>query len=92
MEAQCCVTRLGKRRSAAVASYASDLEPGCVLLRGVLHQAGFAVSLVVGTLLIVGADGASRRAAATVFASSVAVCFGASALYHRVTWTPDLRR
>jgi hemolysin III len=50
------------------------------------------VSLVVGTLLIVGADGASRRAAATVFASSVAVCFGASALYHRVTWTPDLRR
>ena len=62
------------------------------LLRGVLHQAGFAVSLVVGTLLIVGADGASRRAAAAVFASSVAVCFGASALYHRVTWTPDLRR
>jgi len=50
------------------------------------------VSLVVGTLLIVGADGASRRAAAIVFASSVAVCFGASALYHRVTWTPDLRR
>jgi hemolysin III len=27
-----------------------------------------------------------------VFASSVAICFGASALYHRVTWTPDLRR
>src|SRR6476659_8034700 len=62
------------------------------LLRGVLHQVGFAVSLVVGPLLIVGADGASRRAAATVFASSVAVCFGASALYHRVTWDPDLRR
>jgi len=50
------------------------------------------VSLVVGTLLIVGADGASRRAAAAVFASSVEVCFGVSALYHRVTWTPDLRR
>jgi hemolysin III len=50
------------------------------------------VSLVVGTLLIVGADGVSRHAAAAVFASSVAICFGASALYHRVTWTPDLRR
>jgi hemolysin III len=50
------------------------------------------VSLVVGTLLIVGADGASRLIAAAVFAGSVAVCFGASALYHRVTWTPDLRR
>jgi hemolysin III len=61
------------------------------LLRGVLHQAGFSVSLVVGTLLIVGADGARRHAAAAVFAGSVAVCFGASALYHRVTWTPRLR-
>ena len=62
------------------------------LLRGVLHQAAFAVSLVVGTLLIVGADGARRHVAAAVFAASVATCFGASALYHRVTWTPNLRR
>jgi hemolysin III len=61
------------------------------LLRGVLHQAAFSVSLVVGTLLIVGADGARRHVAAAVFAGSVAVCFGASALYHRVTWTPRLR-
>lgn len=56
-----------------------------------LHQAAFAVSLVVGTLLIVGADGAPRHVAAAVFASSVAVCFGISALYHRVTWTARLR-
>ncbi|MGZ4408149.1 MAG: PAQR family membrane homeostasis protein TrhA [Gaiellaceae bacterium] len=61
------------------------------LLRGVLHQAAFPVSLVVGTLLIVGADGTRRHAAAAVFAGSVAVCFGASALYHRVTWTPRVR-
>jgi hemolysin III len=61
------------------------------LLRGVLHQLAFSVSLVVGTLLIVGSDGPRRQAAAAVFASSVAVCFGASALYHRVTWTPRLR-
>jgi hemolysin III len=61
------------------------------LLRGVLHQAAFSVSLVVGTLLIVGAEGARRQLAAAVFAGSVAVCFGASALYHRVTWTPRLR-
>jgi hemolysin III len=57
----------------------------------VLHQAAFLVSLVVGTLLIVGAEGARRHAAAAVFAGSVAACFGASALYHRVTWTPRLR-
>ena len=61
------------------------------LLRGVLHQAAFLVSLVVGTLLIVGAENGRGRAAAAVFAGSVAVCFGASALYHRVTWTPPMR-
>ena len=61
------------------------------LLRGVLHQAAFTVSLVIGTLLIIGAEGARRHAAAAVFAGSVAACFGASALYHRVTWTPRLR-
>jgi hemolysin III len=61
------------------------------LLRGVLHQAAFFVSLVVGTLLVVGADGTRRQTVAAVFAGSVAACFGASALYHRVTWTPRQR-
>jgi hemolysin III len=61
------------------------------LLRGVLHQVAFSVSLVIGTLLIVGAEGARRHVAAAVFAGSVAACFGASALYHRVSWTPRLR-
>jgi len=67
---------------------AEDARP---LLRGVLHQAGFTVSLVVGTLLIVGADGARAHVAAAFFAGSVAICFGASALYHRITWTPPVR-
>ena len=49
-------------------------------------------SLVVGTLLIVAADGTRRHVAAAVFAGSVAVCFGASALYHRVTWRPAVRQ
>ena len=61
------------------------------LLRGVLHQVAFTVSLVVGTLLIVGAKGSGRELAAVVFAGSVAVCFGISALYHRVDWSPHLR-
>jgi hemolysin III len=61
------------------------------LLRGVLHEVGFWASLVVGTLLIVSVEGARRDVAASVFAASVACCFGASALYHRVTWTPRLR-
>ena len=61
------------------------------MLRGVFHQVGFSAALVVGTLLIVGADGARRHVAAAVFAGAVAGCFGVSALYHRITWTPGLR-
>jgi hemolysin III len=64
---------------------------GKPLLRGVLHEAGFWGSLLVAPLLIVPADGARRTAAAAVFAGSVSACFGASALYHRVTWTPRMR-
>jgi hemolysin III len=61
------------------------------LLRGVLHQVGFSVSLVLGTLLIVGSAGATEHVGASVFAGSVAVCFGLSALYHRVNWRPEVR-
>lgn len=49
------------------------------------------MSLVLGTLLIVGAGGASQHVAAAVFAGSVACCFGLSALYHRVDWRPGVR-
>jgi hemolysin III len=61
------------------------------LLRGVLHQGAFAVSLVVGSLLVAEARGTRQVVAAAAFAGSVAACFGASALYHRVTWQPHLR-
>jgi hemolysin III len=60
-------------------------------LRGVLHQVAFFVSLAVGSALILAADGTRRTAVAAVFAVSVAACFGASALYHRVTWSPRAR-
>ncbi len=58
------------------------------LLRGVLHQGAFFVALVVAPWLIFAARGAEERLAAGVFACSVAVCFGTSALYHRISWTP----
>jgi hemolysin III len=62
------------------------------LLRGVLHQHAFTASLVAGAVLIVATDGSRRQLAAAAFAASVAACFGASALYHRVTWAPRARR
>src|SRR4051794_30028946 len=50
------------------------------------------VALVVGGLLVAYADQGTRtRAAAAIFASSVAVMLGASALYHRVAWSPRVR-
>jgi hemolysin III len=55
-------------------------------LRGVLHEAAFAVSLITGTALVCLADGTRARVAATVYAVSVALLFGTSAAYHRGPW------
>jgi hemolysin III len=55
-------------------------------LRGVLHEAAFAVSLVTGTALVCLADAGRERIAATVYAVSVALLFGTSAAYHRGSW------
>ncbi len=55
-------------------------------LRGVLHQAAFAVSLITGTALVCLADPGRARIAALVYALSVALLFGTSAAYHRGPW------
>ena len=59
-------------------------------LRGVLHLAGFAVASVVGAVFVASVDG-RRLVGAAVFAGSAVGMLGASALYHRVTWTPRAR-
>jgi len=60
-------------------------------LRGVFHEAGFYAALAAGAAMVVTADPGRSRAAALIFSTCVAVCFGASALYHRPTWTPRAR-
>ena len=60
-------------------------------LRGVFHELGFYVALVLGVAIVVSAEPGRAREAASVFAASVAGCFGASALYHRPTWRPGVR-
>ena len=60
-------------------------------LRGVLHQWAFVLALPLGVALVASADSGRARVAAAVFAASVVLMFGASALYHRVTWTPERR-
>jgi hemolysin III len=57
----------------------------------VLHQAAFFLAVVAGALLVVYAEGTRETVAAAVFAVAVVGMLGASALYHRVTWSPRMR-
>src|SRR5436189_3210693 len=60
-------------------------------LRGVFHEIGFYVAVALGVPLVLTAEGARARVAAITFAACLAGCFGASALYHRPTWRPEVR-
>jgi hemolysin III len=60
-------------------------------LRGVFHEFGFYAAIAFGVPLVLPADHGRARIAAIAFASCLAGCFGASALYHRPTWTPRVR-
>ena len=76
-----------------VAAMSDRLAPEVMkpLLRGVLHQVAFFLSLAAAPFLVVGAGGTRQAVTGAVFGATVAMCFGASALYHRVTWTPRVR-
>ncbi|MDT4944640.1 MAG: hemolysin [Pseudonocardiales bacterium] len=67
---------------------ARDLYYAKPLLRGWLHLVWFEAALVLGTLLLVEANGARAVTAAAIYAGSVAGLFGTSALYHRGNWSP----
>jgi hemolysin III len=60
-------------------------------LRGVIHEIGFFASVGLGIPLVLTAHPGKARIAAIVFALCVSGCFGASALYHRPTWQPNVR-
>jgi hemolysin III len=55
-------------------------------LRGWLHLLWFEASLVVGTLVLVRAQGAGHVAAVAIYTATVSGLFGVSALYHRGNW------
>jgi hemolysin III len=61
-------------------------------LRGVSHQYAFFVSLACGVALVLAAQGREATTAAAVYAGAVSALLGTSALYHRVTWRPQVRR
>lgn len=61
-------------------------------LRGVFHEIGFYVAVGLGVPLVLTAEEGRARLSAIVFATCLAGCFGASALYHRPTWAPTARQ
>jgi hemolysin III len=61
------------------------------VLRGVFHEAGFFLVLALSVPLALTAETGKALVAAIVFSACLAGCFGASALYHRPTWTPVVR-
>src|SRR3954470_17086528 len=81
------------RESAALAAHAAanklSQKPR---LRGVCHQWAFFVSLAAGAALIFAASGSREVIAMSIYAFSLSAMLGTSALYHRVTWTPEVRQ
>jgi hemolysin III len=69
-------------------SFPSHSQPR---LRGVSHQLAFVASLAAGAFLIASAGSTRATLSAAVFAVSVAVMFGASAAYHRISWKPGVK-
>jgi hemolysin III len=61
-------------------------------LRGVSHQWAFFASLLTGVALVLAAPSGRAALAAAVYAVCVAGLFGASALYHRITWASAAAR
>jgi hemolysin III len=59
-------------------------------LRGVFHQWAFFVSLVAGAVLVALAPTGRAAAVGAIYATALAGMFGASALYHRVSWRPSV--
>jgi hemolysin III len=57
----------------------------------VFHEVGFYTVIALSVPLILTADPGRARLSAIVFSACLAGCFGASALYHRPTWTPVRR-
>ena len=61
-------------------------------LRGVFHEVAFFVSLVSGAALVWAAPTAGSKLVMVVYAASISLLFGVSALFHRHTWGPVGRR
>ena len=85
------------RRAARLLEALNDVEPIAVpSLRGVSHELAFAFAPALGFLLVASAEGARASTGASVFALTMTLMLGVSAVNHRASisesWRPRLRR
>jgi hemolysin III len=76
---------------AAIASVVAELKPR---LRGWLHAYAAAISIVTGAALIAvtaALKGGAPAATTSIYAATITLLFGTSALYHRLTWSTRAR-
>jgi hemolysin III len=61
-------------------------------LRGVSHQWAAVVAMIAGAMLVWKAPDGRATIVAVIYAVSLVGLFGVSAVYHRITWRPNVRR
>jgi hemolysin III len=69
----------------------SRTPSGLPTFRGLLHAWAFWLAIPAGVVLGVVSHGTRDRVAEAVFAGTVVVMLGTSALYHRIAWRPEVR-
>ncbi|UCH85977.1 MAG: hemolysin III family protein [Dehalococcoidia bacterium] len=72
----------------AVTGDASRQRPA---LRGVFHLYAAVAAVVGAAVLLLVADSARAYVGGAIFAASLILLYGTSAVYHRITWTPTMR-
>ncbi len=60
--------------------------------RGWIHAGTFPAAIALGVILVTLADGTAAKLSSAVFFASSLLLFGISALYHRINWSPKVKR
>lgn len=60
-------------------------------LRGWLHAVMFPISVIAGIVLVMQAETPEAQISAALFATTAALLFGTSALFHRGSWSPRVK-
>ena len=60
--------------------------------RGWIHAGTFPLTVVLGIVLIVSAEGIAAKISSAIFVVSSMLLFGISAMYHRIAWREKTRR